>query len=171
MPKIRQSIEQTEKDSNGNVISSSKHQVLSWGEEPNYIKLYLQDVMYLHDIPKQYGGLIYSLLTRVSYAGEKDGMCVTLVSHTKKTICEELGWKTVATLDNALQKLLMGKILYRVARSVYRFNPYLFGKGNWQDIARMRLEINYSEIKGRTFQTNIEYESNKLKRKQFKIAK
>lgn len=42
---------------------------------------------------------------------------------------------------------------------MYRFNPYIFGKGDWQDISRLRLEINYDEIMGRTFKANIEYET------------
>lgn len=96
------------------------------------------------------------MLKRVSYAGDADGMCVVLAPRIKKAICEELGWKTVASLDNALQKLLAGKIIYRVDRSMYRFNSYLFGKGDWQDISRLRLDINYDEIRGRTFKTNVE---------------
>ena len=42
---------------------------------------------------------------------------------------------------------------------MYRFNPYFFGKGDWQDISRLRLEINYDEIKGRTFKSNVEYKT------------
>lgn len=42
---------------------------------------------------------------------------------------------------------------------MYRFNPYLFGKGDWQDISRLRLDINYDEIRGRTFKTNVEYKT------------
>ena len=57
---------------------------MSWGDEPAYVKLYLQDVMYLHDMPKQYAGLTACLLRRVSYAGDEDGMCVTLVPRIKK---------------------------------------------------------------------------------------
>lgn len=105
-------------------------------------------------MPKKYVAVTEALLKRVSYAGDADGMCVVLAPRIKKAICEELGWKTVASLDNALQKLLAGKIIYRVDRSMYRFNSYLFGKGDWQDISRLRLEINYDDIKGRTFKTN-----------------
>ena len=75
-------------------------------------------------------------------------MCVVLVPRIKQAICEEMGWKRVSSFDNALQKLLAGKILYRVDRSIYRFNPYFFGKGDWQDISRLRLDINYDEIRG-----------------------
>ena len=161
MPKINQSVETSEWDANGNMISKRANKTLSWGDEPSYIKLYLQDIMYLSDMPRKYVAITEALLKRVAYAGEVDGLCVTLVPRTKKTICQELGWKNVASLDNALQKLMAGKILYRVDRGIYRFNPYLFGRGDWQDVARLRLEIKYDEIQGRTFQTNVDYTEQK----------
>ncbi len=157
MPVINQSIETSVLNENGEMISKRSNKVLSWGDEPQYIKLYLQDIMYLHDMPKRYVAVTEALLKRVAYAGDEDGMCVSLLPRIKKAICSELGWKTTASLDNAIQTLMAGKILYRVDRGMYRFNPYLFGKGDWQDIARLRLEVNYSEISGRTFKTNVEY--------------
>lgn len=159
MPRINQSIESKELNEKGEIISKKANKVLSWGDEPAYIKLYLQDIMYFADIPKQYASVTACLLKRISYAGDEDGMCVTLVPRIKQAICNEMGWKRVSSLDNALQKLLAGKILFRVDRSMYRFNPYIFGKGDWQDISRLRLEINYDEIMGRTFKANIEYET------------
>ena len=54
--------------------------------------------------------------------------------------------------------LVKGKVLFRVDKGVYRFNPYLFGKGDWQDIAKLRLEVNY-DLKGKSFRTICEYKS------------
>lgn len=156
MPRINQSIETTVVDENGAVKQYRSNQVKVWGDEPAYVKLYLKDLMYLADMPKQYADLTMALLKRVSYAGDTDGLCVTLVSRTKKTICEELGWKNVSSLDNALQKLLKGKILFRVDRGIFRMNPNLFGRGDWQDISRLRMEIGY-DISGKSFSTVCEY--------------
>lgn len=157
MPKINQSIETSVITDNGELISKRANKTLSWGDEPNYIKLYLQDIMYFSDMPKQYASLVACLLKRVSYAGNEDGMCIVLAPRIKKSICDELNWKRVSSLDNALQKLLSGKVLFRVDRSMYQLNPYFFGKGDWQDIARLRLEVNYDDIKGKTFKTVCEY--------------
>lgn len=159
MPRINQSVETMVMNDKGEMVSKRANTVMSWGDEPSYIKLYLQDIMYLSDMPKKYVAVTEALLKRIAYAGDEDGLCVSLLPRTKKAICDELGWKTVASLDNALQKLLAGKILYRVDRGMYRFNPYLFGKGDWQDISRLRLDINYDEIRGRTFKTNVEYKT------------
>lgn len=42
-----------------------------------------------------------------------------------------------------------------------QFTPYLFGKGDWQDVSRLRLEVNYDDIKGKTFKTVCEYNDKK----------
>lgn len=159
MPRIKTSSVETIVGQFGEMVTQRKNTTLSWGEEPAYIKMYLQDIMYLNDIPKKYAALTACLLRRMSYASEEEGMCVVLVPMTKKAICQELGWQRVTSLNNALQKLIDGKIIYRVARGVFKMNPYLFGKGEWQDVSRLRMEINYSDIQGRTFKVNVEHKS------------
>lgn len=119
--------------------------------EPRYIKLYLQDILYFSDIPRQYEKVLYSLLQNAVFANQKHGMAIALVPALKKEICEELGWKSTQALDNALTALVKGRILIRLDRGFYRLNPFFFGIGNWEDIHELRLEINYNEIEGRTF--------------------
>lgn len=159
MPRIKTSSVETVLGQFGEMVSQRTNATLSWGEEPAYIKMYLQDIMYFHDIPKKFAALTACLLRRMCYAGEEEGMCVVLVPRTKKAICKEMGWERLSSLDNALQKLVAGKIIYRVDRGVYKLNPYLFGKGEWQDVARLRMEIDYSDIQGRTFKVNVEHKS------------
>lgn len=157
MPRINQSVETSIINENGELVSKRANKTLSWGTEPSYIKLYLQDVLYLSDMPKKHSKILYTLLKRASYAGEKDGMQVCLSSGLKRMILKELGLKNIGSIDNALSDLVKGKVLYRLETGVYQFNPYLFGKGDWQDIDRLRMEIDYDDIKGRTFRTVCEY--------------
>lgn len=56
--------------------------------EPSYIKLYLQDILYLSDIPNKHTQVLYELLKRSTYAGDKDGMQVIVNSYVKN--CSEL---------------------------------------------------------------------------------
>ena len=159
MPRINQSVETMVMNDKGEMVSKRANTVMTWGDEPSYIKLYLQDIMYLYDMPKKICCGNRSIVEKGILCRRCGRDVCRACSPYKKAICEELGWKTVASLDNALQKLLAGKIIYRVDRSMYRFNSYLFGKGDWQDISRLRLEINYDDIKGRTFKTNVEYKT------------
>ena len=74
-------------------------------------------------------------------------MVIFINGYVKANIVQALSLKTTQSIDNAITKLVKGNILKRISRGTYRANPYLFGKGDWQDIARLRLEINYDEIK------------------------
>lgn len=157
MPKVRQSIESIVVKENGDVISQTIKKKVSWESEPPYIKLYLQDVLYFQDMPKSHENILFELLKRATYAGEKDGMQVGLSSGIKKIIAKNLGLKSVHSIDNSLYELVKGKVIFRVDTGVYNLNPVFFGKGDWQDVARLRLEINYDEIKGKTFKAVCSY--------------
>lgn len=136
---------------NGEVTAQSSTSVARIPSEPRFVKLYLQDVLYLSDMPQQYDALLLALMRYVSFADAKYGMSIPLVAQVKKDICAEMGWKKMQSLDNALAKLVKGKILSKIGRGFYRLNPYLFGVGEWPDIRKLRLQIEYDEIHGRTF--------------------
>ena len=157
MPKIKQSIETSVINEQGEIVSKRANKTLSWGSEPAYIKLYLQDVLYLSDMPTKHSAVLYELLKRASYAGDKDGMQVIINASLKRRIAESLNLKNVGSISNVITDLVKGKILYRADVGMYNFNPWLFGKGDWQDIERLRLEINYDDIKGKTFKAVCEY--------------
>lgn len=155
MPKINQSIETEVINEDGEIVSKRANRTLSWGDEPRFVKLYLDDIIYMSDMPARYSAVLHELLKHVSYAGDKDGLCIVLIPRIKRNICDALSWKKTASLDNALTVLTKKHILYRIDKGMYRLNPYLFGKGDWQDISRLRLTIDYDDIYGRTFGTEV----------------
>lgn len=143
--------------STGEVLTQTSTVTYAIEDEPPYVKLYIADVLYMSDMPRRYEALTLALLKRVNYAGDENGLCVSVNKFVKETICKEIGWHNVVSIDNAIQVLMKGEIITRIARGVYRFNPYLFGRGNWADIKRLRMEVNYDAIKGRTFKANVEF--------------
>lgn len=153
MPNLRQSVETLVINEQGEFVEKRANKTISWGSEPKYIKLYLQDILYLSDLPKYHEKILFELIKRACYAAE--GMEICLNASVKKRMAIELGIKNVRSINNALCDLVRGKILFRLDTGLYTLNPYFFGKGDWQDIARLRLEINYDEIKGRTFKSII----------------
>jgi hypothetical protein len=158
MPNIKQSVESTQWDENGNLLSRRTNKTLSFPSEPSYVKLYLQDIVYLSDLPSKHGAVLHELLKRSTYAGDKDGMQVVINASLKRRIQETLNFKNMSSISNAITDLVKGKLLYRVDVGMYNFNPYLFGKGDWADISRLRLEVSYDDIKGRTFRTTCEFQ-------------
>lgn len=156
---FNQIIEKTINEETGEIVEKRETQAMRFGEEPLYIKLYLKDIMYLSDVPAGLSNVTYALLKRATYASEEEGMVISLTSYTKKRIMKEVGYERMQSLDNSIRKLVKGKILYRIDLGTFQFNPYLFGKGNWADVARIRLKIDYSDIEGKTFGTIIKYKN------------
>ena len=120
MPKIKESIETSVINEYGEIVNKRANKTLSWGAEPSYIKLYLQDVLYLSDIPNKHTQVLYELLKRSTYAGDKNGMQVIVNSYVKNCIKESLGLKNVGSISNAITDLVKGKILYRDTADVLK---------------------------------------------------
>lgn len=131
---IVQQTEHTIIDKNGEVQSNTKSTVLKVEAEPSYIKIYLQDILYLNNLQSNQTGLLYELLSYLNYDNE-----IVLNSTIKRRIAEKLE-TTIQVIDNNLSKLVKKDILKRVGRGVYIANPYLFGKGKWKDILEKRIE-------------------------------
>lgn len=115
------------------------------GEEPSYIKLYLQDISYLYGLPATAGDLMHELLQYVTYGTQQ----IMINSYAKEQICAITGIAK-QTLSNRLQDLVNKGIIDRVARGVFVLNPYLFGKGDWNSIRELRnknlhLKIQYDK--------------------------
>lgn len=123
-------------------------------KEPDYVKLYLKDIVALNDLPKGLDRVINVLLKTMSY----DNMII-LNSFIKKQMTEELGYKTVQVLNNNINKLVNAEILFRKGTGTYQVNALYFGRGHWNDIQEIRLQQRYSE-KGRDFKTEIIYKEN-----------
>ena len=118
------------------------------GDEPNYIKLYLADISYMHGLPTTTSDVLNELLQYVTYGTQE----IMLNSTAKKRIAEVAGMSS-RTLDNRLQELAKSGIIHRVATGTYILNPYLFGKGDWKTISSLRnknihLQIIYDKNTG-----------------------
>jgi len=110
------------------------------GAEPEYIKLYINDLLYLSKLPQGLNSALFALIKRMNYEGH-----IVLNSAVKKVICIEIE-KTMASLDKALSGFVKQGVLIRLDKGVYLANPYLFGRGKWQDIKRIRMTIEYNTL-------------------------
>ena len=168
MAVIKQQIVKQEVDmTTGEVVKSEENITKQYAGEPPYVKVYLHDILYLSDLPKTHDKVLLALLKRSTWANADLGMVVTLSAGMKRLMLSELGFKSVRTINNALSDFVKAEILNRLETGVYQLNPYLFGKGDWQDIANLRMTIDYT-LDGRTFKSMIDYK-NELDKKKAKI--
>lgn len=149
-------------DENG-VIKSEEKTFRFRSEEPNYIKIYLEDISYLYSVPKGSSDLIYELFNYTTYGTNE----IIINSFVKQKISKKIN-TTIPTINNNLTKLVQKGILNRPGSGVFILNPYLFGKGDWKSVKNMRdenieLKITYNKETGkREILGKIENEEQKI---------
>ena len=106
--------------------------------EPEYIKLYIADLVRISDIPKGMTSILIALLGGMTY-----GNIIPAYKPVKQVICDRLGI-SIDYLNKAIQTFYKKGIFVRAARGMYMADPELFGKGKWKDIKALRLQIEYN---------------------------
>lgn len=147
----------------GEVTETLNRKVIQLPTEPEYVKLYLNDLGSIYNLPTGCNPLLYELLKRLTYEGE-----ITISGHVKKTICTKLAIKE-QTFSNYLQKLKENDILRVLGRGTFMPNPNLFGKGKWPDVMALRskyrsitMSVKYNKNGTREVNTEFEVQQNEL---------
>ncbi len=134
--KIDQYIEKVD-HATGESLSSERHFTIE--REPDYVKLYLQGILLYSDCPQWQNKVLHSLLKRINYQNE-----ISLPVGYKREIVKELNI-SMSSLNNAISAFVRTKLLIRKDVGVYLANPHLFGRGEWKDIRKLRLTVEFSE--------------------------
>lgn len=100
--------------------------------ENEYLKLYCANLKddYCPD------DITLALASLMSCADKHDlegGQLIFLTNELKKQICSQYNI-CMKTLNNTIANGIKSGIIRRVTRGVYQFNPFIFGKGDWDDI-------------------------------------
>src|SRR5690625_1362279 len=96
MARITNTVERKMTDENGEIIHSEEEKTINWGAEPNYIKLYLDDVLYLSDLPKGLNSILYAFLKRMSYGNQ-----LVINAALKRQVAKEVDL-SVSSINNAI---------------------------------------------------------------------
>ncbi|MED3202188.1 replication/maintenance protein RepL [Bacillus toyonensis] len=158
MAKVTNTISRTVVNEDGQITHQEEEKVINWGTEPNYIKVYLDTILYLKDLPKGLNSILYAFLKRMSYGNQ-----LVVNAALKRQIAKELEL-SLSSINNAISKFVKGELLIREDTGLYKVNPHLFGKGDWKDIAKIRLEVVF-DSEGKTIMSEIEKKETKEKRK------
>lgn len=132
---IYETVEHIQKlNSNGNLEQQElkRHTNKKVEVEPDFIKLYIKDICKLNDIPTAGNNILNELLKYMNYDNQ-----VLLPTGVKQLITKELNLGK-STLDNTLNNLVKKDIIKRIGIGIYKLNPYIFGRGKWQDIKEIR---------------------------------
>ncbi|MBU4643223.1 replication/maintenance protein RepL [Bacillus toyonensis] len=162
MAKVTNTISRTVVNEDGQITHQEEEKVINWGTEPNYIKVYLDTVLYLKDLPKGLNSILYAFLKRMSYGNQ-----LVVNAALKRQIAKELGL-SLSSINNAISKFVKGELLVREDTGLYKVNPHLFGKGDWKDIAKIRLEVVFDST-GKTIMSEIERKETTDKGKKLEV--
>ena len=107
-------------------------------KEPGFVKLYFDCLgVYIKNdgLSASLNDMLLEVLHRASYA--QDGQIVHLGAYDKEQICKATH-KSMRRLEQAITTWVKNRVLIRVARGIYQVNPFIFGRGDWRDIANLR---------------------------------
>jgi hypothetical protein len=128
----------------GELLKESTTTSKSVETEPDFVKLYLDDVLRLSNLPTVSNTILNQMLRYMNYEN-----VITVTKFQKENIAQRLGVK-VNTIEHAIGKFVKEGILTKVASGNYVANPYLFGKGKWANLRKLRLVVDY-DAEGRSF--------------------
>jgi len=134
---------------NSGQILQDEIKTISFDREPDYIKLYLDDLTSLYKLQKTQHNVLYALLPYLNYRSE-----IVLTKVIKVNIAANIGVKP-NTIEHTLVELCKNEILIKKGINYYLANPFLFAKGSWKDIKQIRATITWDKT-GRKITTNFE---------------
>lgn len=142
------------------VFAKTKKVVYRVAQEPAYVKLYLNTIMYICDLQERHASVLMAILRRMPFA---DNICqqISLSKGIKQDIAKEIG-KTESYVSHAISDLSKGKILIHNDSSkrstCYQINPHIFARGDWKDIEELQLKINFT-AQGTTFMSQVKIQN------------
>lgn len=135
--KVYEHTETTVDVSSGEISEQKRYTKKLIPVEPAFVKMYLKDILFLKDVPKGLHGVLYALIMRINYYNE-----VIINSELKRKIAEEVGL-SFTRVNQGITAFVKKGILIRTGKGIYLINPHLFGRGSWENIQGIRLEVGY----------------------------
>lgn len=121
------------------LVSQTINQTYLLDKEPDFVKLYITDIMKLSNLPKSSNSVLMELLKRATYTNE-----IVIIKSIREDICKILGIADI-TLRKSIDEFLDKGILTKKMKGVYIANPFLFARGSWENIKKIRLLVEYNE--------------------------
>lgn len=128
----------------GQITQSSRSNVMSVARTPDFVMAFTNDLGYLANISGGASKLLFGLLTYLDRNNE-----VALNKARKDEIAKKIGVNTTS-IQPFLSQLLKAEVILRKSdesgvplQGVFTLNPYYFGKGQWKNVSKLRMMIEY----------------------------
>jgi hypothetical protein len=119
----------------GEIIDQSQKKVIRVPKTPEFIMVLTKHLAYLNHLTRSEHNILFSLLNK--FVGHNN--LIVFNSQVNAYIMKSISIKKSA-YSGALKGLRTKYILVEIGGFTY-LNPEFFGKGNWEDIQRLRIEV------------------------------
>ncbi len=126
-------------DGNVTVDTAVVTQAIRKNEEPDYVKIYIDEWRGSNKIPSRYRRLFLHLAMRMDYAnfgttGElnEGGQIVYVAGPARKALLKECGWSGDDALCKGLKALVDCGAIRKISRGFYQVNPRYAARGTWR---------------------------------------
>lgn len=133
----------------GEVIDLVSTQTFGIEKEPPYIKMYIDDITRLKELPPGMSKILMELIKSMGYNN-----VIPTYKPIKQMICRNLGIK-MDYLNKAISTFHKKGLLIRLHRGIYVADPELFARGKWEDIKNLRLVVEYAKDGSKKLQSNL----------------
>jgi len=124
----------------GEIKEKEEKKVIKIPREDEYIKIYIKTVGVIHNLPNSADKILFEILKYVNYDNR-----IIITKPVKENIAKRLNI-SLSRVNNYLSSLNKKNILIREDRGMYILNPYIFGKGNWYNIYKLREELHLNVV-------------------------
>ena len=122
----------------GQIIETETEQTLNFGKTDDFVMTFTKDLGYLKNLSKGEIVLFFGLLQIVNNNNE-----IILNAGIKKRMSENFDIK-LESINVLLSQLVKKNMILKTDEmGVYLLNVFLFGKGKWTDIKKMRMMIEW----------------------------
>lgn len=120
--------------------------------EPEYIKLYIQDVGRLKKINGKANDILLAFISKMGYNN-----IIPTYKPIKMLVANDLNI-SIHTVNSAIKKFKATGLFIPYVRGMYIADPELFARGKWNNIKNLRLVIDYKKDGTKKLKSNLSEE-------------
>lgn len=120
--------------------------------EPEYIKLYIQDVGRLKKINGKANDILLAFISKMGYNN-----IIPTYKPIKMFVANDLNI-SIHTVNSAIKKFKATGLFIPYVRGMYIADPELFARGKWNNIKNLRLVIDYKKDGTKKLKSNLSEE-------------
>lgn len=122
----------------GEVIENETKEMIHYGKTEDFVMTFTKDLGYLKNLSKGEILVVMGFLKIVNRDNE-----IILNIAIKERICKEFDLN-INSINPLISNLVKKKVIKKSdGRGIYILNTFLFGKGDWASVKKLRMEIEW----------------------------